>query len=109
MATMNPPHPEPLELYRGAQNLTTPHRPADYPAELRVVVPCEWSFGVIILEDGQSFVARGGERLIAYRTAHGGIAQGFTLRPGDRVTRLRSDLPHAFAEWQVQRFQPPAN
>jgi hypothetical protein len=90
------------EIYRGAQNLTTQHGPEHYPG-IQVVLPFEWSYAVIVLRDGQSFTARGGERLLPYRTADGAVAEGFTLSPGDRVTRVRSDLPHAFAEWQVLR------
>jgi hypothetical protein len=90
------------EIYRGAQNLTTQHAPEHYPG-IQVVLPFEWSYAVIIPQDGQSFTALGGERLLPYQTADGAVAQGFTLSAGDRVTRVRSDLPHAFAEWHVLR------
>lgn len=90
------------EIYRGAQNLMTQHGPEHYPG-IQVVLPFEWSYLVIILQDGQHFTARGGERLIGYQTADGEVAQGFTLLAGDRVTRVRSNLPHAFAEWHVVR------
>lgn len=95
-----------LEIYRGAQNLTTQHGPEHYPG-ITVVLPFAWSYSVIIPKDGQSFLARGGERLIPYRTADGGVAQGFVLSPGDRATRICSNLPHAFAEWHVLRRAVP--
>jgi hypothetical protein len=98
----------PLEIYRGAQNLTTQHGPEHYPG-IQVVLPFEWSYSVIVPQDGQSITARGGERLIPYQTTDGGMAQGFTLLPGDRATRVRSDLPHAFAEWHVLRHAAPAD
>jgi hypothetical protein len=93
---------ESVEIYRGAHNLTTAHSQEHYPG-LLVVVPFEWSYGVIVPQDGQTFTARGGERLIPFRTIRGDVAEGFTLAPGDRATRVRSDLPHAFAEWHVIR------
>lgn len=91
-----------MEIYRGAHNLKTTHGAEHYPG-FRVVVPCQWSYGVIVPRDGQTLIARGGERLIPFRTAAGAEAQGFTLAPGDRATRVRTDLPHSFAEWHVSR------
>lgn len=91
-----------VELYRGGMNLATPHGPDAYPGH-EVVHPAGWAFAVIIPADGRAFTALGGERLHAYKTARGAAAEGFTLHRGDRVTRLRADLPHALAEWRVER------
>lgn len=97
--------PAPVEIYRGAHHLTTHHPKEDYPG-LLVVIPFEWSFAVIVPQDGQTIVARGGERLIPFPTISGQEAQGFTLSPGDRATRIRTDLPNSFAEWHVVRSAP---
>lgn len=96
-----------MEIYLGAHNLKTTHGPEQYPGFL-VVIPCQWSYGVIVPQDGQTLIARGGERLIPFRTAGGAEAQGFTLAPGDRATRVRTGLAHAFAEWHVIRGSSPA-
>lgn len=93
---------EQVEIYRGAHHLTTQHGQEHYPG-LLVVVPFAWSFGVIVPQDGQTIIGRGGERLIPFRRIKGEPAQGFTLAPGDRATRVRMDLPDSFAEWHVVR------
>lgn len=92
----------PPEIYRGGIHLTTPHGPGDYPG-LNVVRPGSWEYAVIVPQDGQTFTARGGERLVPYQLRSGLRAQGFTLRPGDQATRVRTGLPGFFAEWHVQR------
>ena len=81
----------------------TPHPPEVYPG-LTVVVPGpQWTVSVICLQEGESFEARGGERVYAYETASGARADGFQLRPGDRATLAASGLPHGFSEWRVER------
>lgn len=95
---------EPLvETIRGGRNLVTPHRPGDYSDVLVLKPGPEWEVSVIVPEVGQTIVGRGGERLYAYQTIDGGEAAGFTLAPGDRATLVRAGLPHAFAEWRVER------
>jgi hypothetical protein len=70
---------------------------------MQAVCVGEWEYAVLIPEDGRPFVALGGERLLPYETASGARAEGFTLRSGDRVMRVRSDLPSSFAEWHIER------
>jgi len=95
------PAPEPVVL-RGGLNVVTPHAPEAYPG-LQVVRPGSWRYAVIVPRDGDTIVARGGETLYGYRTPDGGVADGFRLEPGDRATRVRSDLPWSMAEWRVER------
>lgn len=92
----------PVETYRGGVHLTTTHEPAAY-SDVQAVQVGAWRYAVLVPEDGRTFTALGGERLLPYETARGARAEGFTLRPGDRVTRLRSDLPSSFAEWRIER------
>lgn len=94
-----------MEVYRGAHNLKTTHGAEHYPGIL-VVVPCQWSYGVIVPRDGQTIIAQGGERLVPFRTAAGVEAQGFMLAPGDRATRVCIEPSHSFAEWHVTRRGP---
>jgi hypothetical protein len=91
-----------VEVVRGGRNVLTIHSAESYP-ELLVVRPGEWDLCLIVPKDGQTFVARGGEKVYAYETVDGGRAQGFELRPGDRATLVRSDLPFCFAEWRIER------
>lgn len=91
-----------VELLRGALNVLTPHGVHDYPG-LRVVQPEGWRARAIVLQDGQTIVALGGETLYGYELAGGGRAEGFTLAPGDRATRTRSGLEHSLAEWRIER------
>lgn len=91
-----------VTTYRGGCHLTTPH-PADrYPGVL-VVRPAQWRYWVIVPEDGHPITAHGGERLVAYRLVDGIETDGFVLVPGDRVTRVRADLPRGLAAWRVER------
>lgn len=98
----DPQPAEPVEIYRGAHHLTTSHAKEQYPG-LLVVVPFQWSFAVIVPQDGQTITAVGGERLIPFRRIKGDPAQGFTLAPGDRATRMHIDPSSSFAEWRVVR------
>jgi hypothetical protein len=91
-----------VETYRSARNLETPHPLEAYPG-ICVFAVASWTHSLIVAEAGQSFVARGGERALAYETPQGGRAEGFELRLGDRVTMVRSDLPFYLAEWQIER------
>lgn len=91
-----------METFCGGANLSTPH-PADSYSGVRVVSVERWSYQVIIPQDGQVLTACGGEQLAAYRMADGVEAQGFVLKPGDRATRLRSNLPRGLCEWRVER------
>jgi hypothetical protein len=91
------------ETYVGGANLLTPHDAAGYPgAEVLRPGPA-WDYSYLVPTDGLQLVPRGGERLRAYRTPTGGVAEGFELRLGDRVTRLRSGLPFQMCEWRVER------
>ena len=56
-------------------------------------------------EEGQAFVALGGEHCFAYETPDGGRAQAFTLARGDRATLVKTGLPHQLAEWRVERAE----
>ena len=100
--TADPQQAAPVEIYRGAHHLTTSHDKERYPG-LLVVVPFQWSFAVIVPQDGQTITAAGGERLIPFRRIKGEPAQGFTLAPGDQATRVRIDPSNSFAEWHVVR------
>ena len=92
-----------MERYVGSRNPFTPHACDQYPGLLVVDVAPGWPYNVIVPENGQTIVGLGGERILAYTTPSGSSAEGFTLRPGDRATRLRSDLPSHLCEWQVER------
>ena len=91
------------ESYTGSLNPMTPHGCDRYGSLLVVGVAPGWPFNVIVPNDGETIVALGGERILAYTTPSGTVAEGFTLRPGDRATRVRSDLPAHLAEWKVER------
>jgi hypothetical protein len=92
-----------VEFFRGSCNPLTPH-PCDRYAPLLVVdVAPGWPYNVIVPNDGDTIVGLGGERIIAYTTASGVVAEGFELAPGDRATRLRSGLEAHLAEWRVER------
>ncbi len=90
-------------VFRSGRNLLTPHGPDDYPGLLVVKPGAEWTTFVIVPEDGETVVARGGEKVYAYETVDGGRAEGFELRPGDRAHLVRSGLPMALVEWRVER------
>lgn len=89
----------------GARNLVTPHPPEAYPGFLVVKPGPGWRLWIIVPEDGQTIEARGGEEAYGYATVDGGRAQGFALRTGDRATIVRSNLPHAFVEWRIERVE----
>ena len=113
-----------VETFVSGIHLATPHGPEEYPG-LQVVRPGEWDYAVIVPTDGQTFTALGGEWVPGYRLRRGITsaqrsgapctdsaqrsgapfieAQGFTLGPGDEVTRVRTDLPGFLAEWRVRR------
>jgi hypothetical protein len=91
-----------VEVVRGGRNVLTSHSAESYPGVL-VVRPGEWDLSLIVANDGQTFVALGGEKVYPYETVDGGRAQGFELRPDDRATLVRSDLPFCFAEWRIER------
>jgi hypothetical protein len=92
-----------IETFIAGRNLMTSHAAECYPG-LRVVRPGPlWSIGLIVPVDGQTIVARGGERIHGYVTASGEGAQGFALEPGDQATVLRSDLPAFLVEWRIER------
>ena len=91
------------EHFRGSCNPMTPHGCDKYQGLLVVDVAPGWPYNVIVPNDGETIVALGGERILAYKTPSGAVADGFTLRPGDRATRVRSDLPSHLAEWKVDR------
>jgi hypothetical protein len=92
-----------METYLGALNLSTPHPPEAYPGIFVVRVGPEWSYAVICPQVGQTITARGGESACGYTTPEGGVAQPFSLRPGDRATLLRSGLEHQLCEWRIER------
>lgn len=94
-----------VEVVRGGQNLLTPHPAESYPG-IRVMRPGEWDQSLMVPNQGQSFVALGGERAYAYETVDGGRAQGFHLRRGDVATLVRADLPHCLGEWRIERAAP---
>jgi hypothetical protein len=91
------------ETFIAGRNLMTTHGAECYPG-LRVVRPGPlWSIGLIVPEDGQTVVARGGERIHGYETMGGACAQAFQLEGGDRATLVRSDLEASLVEWRVER------
>ena len=84
-----------VETFVSGIHLATPHAPEAYPG-LQVVRPGEWDYAVIVPNDGQTFTALGGEWVPGYQLRRGAqciTAQGFTLGPGDEVTRVRTGLP----------------
>jgi len=92
-----------VESFVAGRILMTPHATEDYPG-LQVVRPGPlWSLGLLVVEDGQSFVARGGERVYPYQTRDRVRADGFELHAGDRVTLVRSGRPAFLVEWRVER------
>ena len=93
------------ETFVGAVNLVTPHPASAYQGVLAVKPGPLWEVAVLVPNDGQTFVALGGERAYGYQTVDGGQAQEFELRKGDRATRLRSDLPHSMGEWRIDRAE----
>ena len=93
------------EIYRGSCNPVTSHGCDAYRGLLVVDVAPGWPYNVIVPNDGETIVALGGERIVAYTTPSGARAEGFVLRPGDRATRVRSELPHHLAEWRIERAE----
>ena len=91
------------EHFRGSCNPLTPHACENYAGLLVVDVAPGWPYNVIVPNDGDTIVALGGERIFAYTTPSGAVAERFELRPGDRATRVRSGLPSHLAEWKVER------
>lgn len=85
------------------RNLLTAHGPEHYPGLLVVKPGPDWDTFVIVPEDGQTVVARGGEKVYGYETVDGGSAEGFELVPGERATLARSGLPFSLVEWQIER------
>ena len=81
----------------------TPHASDQYAGLLVIIVAPGWPYNVIVPNDGETIVALGGERILAYTTPSGTVAEGFELRPGDRATRVKSGLPAHLAEWKVER------
>jgi hypothetical protein len=92
------------EMFRSGRAVLTPHSIDSYPG-LRVIRPGRWDLSLILPRPGQTIVALGGERTIAYETVDGGRAQGFELREGDQAHLIRSDLEYCLAEWQIERAQ----
>jgi len=92
-----------VELVRGGRNVLTLHDPSAYEGLIVVKPGPLWQPGVIVPEDGQTIVARGGETTYGYDTVDGGQATGFELGPGDRATLVRSGLPFLFVEWRIER------
>ena len=95
--------PPAVESVQGGRNVLTPHNPSAYEGLLVVKPGPQWEPWVIVPEDGQTIVARGGEKTYGYETIDGGHAAGFELRRGDRATLVRSGLPYAFVEWRIER------
>lgn len=91
-----------MEVLVAGRNLLTPHGDDAYPGLLVWRGP-GWDLGVIVPDDGQTLLARGGEKAYGYETIDGGRAAGFELRAGDRATLVRSGLPHALVEWAIER------
>jgi hypothetical protein len=87
----------------GGRNVVTPHGSDAYPGILVVRPDPRWSVAVIVPEDGDTIVGRGGEETYAYVTPDGVHAQGFRLEPGDRATLERAGLPHSLVEWRIER------
>jgi len=87
----------------GGRNVVTPHGADAYPGLLVVRPDMRWSVSVIVPNDGDTIVARGGEETYAYETPDGARAEGFRLGPGDRATLTRTGLPHFMVEWRIQR------
>lgn len=92
-----------IETYTAGQNLLTRHPPESYRGVVVVRVAPHHGESFICPGDGQTFRALGGEKIYGYETPAGVRAQGFSLRAGDRATRVRSDLPSFLCEWRIER------
>ena len=88
---------------RSSRNPLTPHGPESYPGLLVVRPGPEWSVHVIVPNDGQTIVAKGGEKVYGYDTVDGGHADAWELGPGDRATLVRSGLPFSLVDWEIER------
>jgi hypothetical protein len=91
------------ETYRTCRNVVSPHGPEAYPGVLAVRPGPGWTVSALCLQPGESFVARGGERVYGYETIDGVRADAFRLATGDRATLVAAGLPHGLAEWRVDR------
>lgn len=92
-----------VETFVSAKNLHSPHPIGSY-ATLREVRPWPgWDVTILVMNEGDSFTALGGEWCYGYRTPDGHAAAGFVLAPGDRATVVRTGLPASLAEWRVER------
>ena len=91
------------ETIIGPRNLMTPHGVDDYPGILVVRPGPGWDLAVIVPNEGETIVGRGGELNYSYDTIDGAHAQGFKLRSGDRATLVRSGLLHSLVEWRIER------
>jgi hypothetical protein len=91
------------EIVHAGCNLLTTHGAEDYPGLLVVRPGAAWETAIIVPKEGDTVVARGGEKVYAYDTVDGGHADGFELRPGDRATLVRLNLPFSLAEWRIER------
>lgn len=87
----------------GGRNIVTPHGADAYPGLLVVRPDARWSVAVIVPNDGDTIVARGGEEAYPYEIPGGGRAAGFKLQPGDRATLARAGLAHFLVEWHIER------
>ncbi len=96
------------ERLRAGRSVLTTHPATAYPG-LRVTRPdAHWGeVSLIAAGQGQTILALGGERVYGYETVDGGRADGFLLGPGDRATVLRTGLPFALYEWEIERACEP--
>lgn len=90
------------EIVHSGRNVLTDHSLDAYPG-LRVIQPGRWDRALIVPTPGQTIAALGGEEVFPYETVDGGRAQGFVLRPGDRATLVKNDLPYCLSEWRIER------
>ena len=91
------------ETFAASRTLHTVHAPELYPG-IRTLRPVDWQLTMLLADEGQSFVAQGGEYCYGYRTVAGDTAQAFELHAGDRATLVRkSGLPGKLSAWRVER------
>lgn len=92
--------------FRGGWHPLTPHAQAAYDDVTVWRGNALYDEGCLCPENGVPFIARGGEYAPGFELTNGAVAQAFSFEPGDRVVRVRTDLPFFLAEWRVERSRP---
>lgn len=89
--------------FRGGWHPLTPHPEGSYGDVLVWRGNELYEEGCLVPENGQPFVALGGEHAPGFSLSNGAAFEPFVFEKGDRVVRVRTDLPFFMAEWRVER------